>query len=124
MEIKYFQSRYNELHKKDWQAIIKTLGVRIYDVIIPCELAVIFGGYFENPSAFKGTKTVVFYKTDHEDDGSVAYKKQRDVWTMFENEKYKSWASMLGIYFDEAIDITGLKPKDAAERIRKTVEAY
>ena len=123
MVIKYFQSRYNETHKQAWKDIVKELGINIYDVIIPCELAVILGGYFENPSAFKGIKTLVFYKTDLEDNGSASYKKQYDTWAIFEKGKYELWVQMLNSYFDKTVDLTGLSPKKAAERIRKTIEA-
>jgi hypothetical protein len=123
METKYFQSKYNEFHRQAWKGIIKELGANVYDVFVPCELAVILGGYFENPTAFKGIKTLVFYKTDFEDDGSASYKQQYDTWALFEKRKYEVWVQMLKSYFDETVDLTGLTPKDAAERIRETVEA-
>ena len=123
METKYFQSKYNEIHRQDWKGIIKALKVNVYDVYVPCELAVILGGYFENPTAFKGVKTLVFYKTDFEDDGSSAYKNDYKTWELFEKRKYDVWVQMLKSYFDETVDLTGLSHKDAAERIRTTVEA-
>jgi hypothetical protein len=124
METKYFQSRYNEIHRTDWDEIKKSLGVNVYDVVVPCELAVILGGYFENPNAFKNVLTLCFYKTDEEPDGSVSYRTQYETWRLFDKAKYGVWVDILKNYYDEMVDLTGLTPHAAAAKIRKTVETY
>ena len=124
METKYFQSKYNETHRECWKDIISELGVRVYDVIVPCELAVILGGYFENPSAFTDKVSLVFYKTDIEDDGSRSYKENYEMWELFEKRKYVVWSDLLHKYFDEVVDITGLDASAAARKIRRVVESY
>ena len=124
MVTKYFHSRYNIIHKKEWDSIISSLGKGVYDVAIPCELAVILGGYFENPSAFSDKLSLVFYKTDLEDDGSASYKKNYDAWEVFEQRKYEVWSDLLKRYFDEAVDLTGFSIDGAVKKIRETIETY
>jgi len=124
MEIKYFQSKYNALHRDQWKDIIDQLGVHPYDVIVPCELAVILGGFFENPSAFDGVKTLVFYKKEYQYDIKHKDKKTESLWMMFEKAKLDSWVSILSHYFNKMVDLTGLNPKEAAERIKKVIETY
>lgn len=124
MVTKYFQSRFNEIHKKEWKEIIKLLGTNVYDVVVPCELAVILGGYFENPNSFKDCLTLVFYKTDEERDGSLSQKNTYDTWKRFDVAKYETWVGILENYFDEMVDLTGLTPIGAADKIRETVETY
>lgn len=124
METKFFRSKYSTVHKSEWESIIKILNVHPYDVIVPCELAVILGGYFENPQAFKDCATLVFYKKDMEDDGTISFKTVHDKWSLFEKRKYEVWESILNHYFDEMVDLTGLTPEGAAEKIRGVVETY
>ena len=107
METKYFMSRYNTIHKGAWSEIIKHMKVNAYDVIVPCELAVIFGGFFENPNAFGDAKTLMFYKTEDSKHG-----------------RYEEWVDILKKYFNKTVDLTGLGINESIKKIRSTVETY
>ena len=125
METKYFRSKYNRsIHGVIWKDTIKDLGVNVYDVIVPCELAVIFGGVFENPSAFTDMLTVVFYRGEPWDDKADLYDRDHDLWLATHNKRNKIWTSILEYYFDEMVDLTGLNAQESADKIRKTVETY
>ena len=124
METKYFRSKYNTLNSDLWIKTIKSLGVNVYDVIVPCELAVILGGEFENPSAFTDTKTIVFYRKERERDNSQLWKNQREFWLIYVNDRTDLWVSILSNYFENMVDLTGLTPNKAADKIRSTVETY
>lgn len=126
METKYFRSKYNGLNTVAWKGTIEALGVSVYDVFVPCELAVILGGEFENPSAFTDVLTVVFtrYEIEPWDKKSELYKDDNALWLACRNKKKETWNSILEYYFDEMVDITGLDPKESADKIRSTVETY
>ena len=96
--------------------------MNVYDVIVPCELGVVFGGCFENPSAFINSLSLVFFKGDVEKVPGDAT--NIEAWKESEAVRSKIHLSILKTCFDEVVDITGLDPKDAAEKIRSTVEAY
>jgi len=106
MEIKYFRSKYAHSKPGMWIETIQELGVNVYDVIVPSELAVILGGFMENPSAFRDTLTLVFYRRDD-------YYEDAD-----------NFIPVLEKYFDELVDLTGLNSKESADKIRSTVETY
>jgi len=107
MVTRYFRSKYNGPHKELWEETIKELGINIYDVIVPSELSVVLGCYFENPSAFADSVTLGFYRKDGD-----------------RLNAYKTHISILKHYFDEMVDLTGLNAKDSAEKIRSSVAAY
>jgi len=89
-----------------WENTIIALGVNVYDVVVPTELAIILGGYFENPSAFEDSLTLVFYRHD---DG---------------HQFSKGFVPVLEKYFDEMVDLTDMTPSEAANKIRSVVETY
>ena len=110
MDTKFFKSKYgkNEL-TKEWDAVIKSLGVNVYDVIVPCERAVVLGGFWENPSVFADIETFVFYikKSDKS----------------FRAHNHNLCVDILRLYYGEMFDITNMAPDQAAEYIRKILEA-
>jgi len=106
LETKYFRSKYNFKGDGVWNKTITGLGKSVYDVVVPAELSVILGGYYENPSAFEDSITLVFYRHD---DG---------------HQFSKGFIPVLEKYFDEMVDLTGLSPMESAEKIRSTVETY
>ena len=124
METKYFRSKYNGFHTDRWDKAIKSLGINVYDVIVPCELAVILGGEFENPSAFTGTKTIVFYRKEPERDNTQLWRERRKVWLEYVNHRNDLWITTLSNYFENMVDLTGLNPKESADKIRSVVETY
>jgi len=124
METKYFRSKYNHFHADVWEDTIKELGINVYDVIVPCELGVILGGFYENPAAFTDKLSLVFYRRETESYNVVHTNLSEE--EQIENDKYRhnDIASTLKHYFDELVDLTGLSPKESAEKIRSTVETY
>jgi len=110
MDTKYFKSRHGKSQlPKEWDAVIKAIGVNVYDIIVPCERAVILGGFWENPSAFKDVETYVFYMLAPL--GSFLGQNQR------------LYVDILRLYYDNIHNITDLEPTKAAEYIRGILEA-
>lgn len=132
MVTRYFKSRFSQNHKKEWEDIIKALGINVYDVMVPSELYVILGGTWENPTAFHDKKTIVFYKKDVEwptknnaiENSERMSEKHPEVWEDFENRKQGLFIDILSHYYDTMIDLTGMNTKDSADKIRGEIEAY
>ena len=124
METKYFRSKYNHFHADVWEDTIKELGINVYDVIVPCELGVILGGYYENPAAFTDKLSLVFYRREIESYNVVPTDLTEEERIENDNCRYKDYVSTLKHYFDELVDLTGLNSKESAEKIRSTVETY
>lgn len=108
MDTKFFRSRFSGELKQEWKDIIKSLGVNVYDVMVPCERAVVLGGMWENPSAFQDIDTFVFYLKRM--DGS-----------------FRAWmdgvhVDVLRIYYDKMFNLSGMDSSQAATYIRKTLE--
>ena len=85
------------------------MGVNIYDVAVPCERAVVFGGFWENPSVFKDSITYVFYK------------KRTD--TRFHQWRHSLNVDILRLYYDNMFNVTDMSDEQTVNFIRKTLEA-
>lgn len=118
MQLKIFKSKFSGLAEPFWDDVEKLLPYKVLDAVEDCDRAVILGGFYENPSAFR--KATVFYTRDvlfymgHPDAQQAQYYKRRK----------KHYVEILKEYFDEMIDITGLTPKEVAERIGECIETY
>ena len=88
--------------------VISELEINVYDVMVPCERAVVLGGLWENPSVFKDIDTYVFYA--------------KQTASKFMMWKQGMLIDILRVYYDNMISLTDMPVKKASALIRKTVE--
>ena len=83
----------------------------MYDVIVPCERAVVLGGFWENPSVFKDIDAYVFYL--------------KETGSSLRAYMHGTYVDILRLYYgeDRLFNLTGLKVEKAAKYIKETVEA-
>ena len=101
-DIKIFHSGYTE--QTDWVDIVYHLENRghiVYGTIQPHDIAVILGGYWENPTVFKNP--IVFYK---------------------QTKPYihEFLTDILKEYYDNMIDLTGKTREESIECIIRKVD--
>ena len=105
MDTKYFKSKFGRIDMfEKWDAVIQALDVNVYDIIVPCERAVILGGFWENPSVFADIETFVFYikMTDR----------------TYRAHTHNIHVDILRLYYGEMFDISHMAPDQAAEYIK------
>jgi len=121
-DIKLFRSKYNDPHRFYWpmvEEVLAKFGHRVNQEVEPCDMAIILGGFQENPNSF--TSPYVFYLSEYppEDlDGVVSM-------NTLANYAKHLWATVLKEYHgDRMYDMVGLTPKEAAMRIKGFIESH
>ena len=83
---------------------LKKRGVETLSEPVGADLSVVLSGMFENPSILKGKKV-------------MAFKPQEWFPGVPPPMGWNMYREMLGFYYDDFIDMSGLNPKKAAKRI-------
>jgi hypothetical protein len=91
----------------------------VYEEVKPCDHAVILGGFYENPSAFKNA-TVFFTTKCVFGDKMKMYQVHEKGLTLSK----EFWADLLPEFFSHTVDVTNLTPAEAAGRILDYIETY
>ena len=108
-------TRYNRTYAgmdEYWPQVVEHLKKRDFETLsepVQADLSIVLSGMYENPTAIKGRK-------------AMAFKPQEWFPGVPPPMGWNMYKELLGFYYDDFIDMSGLSPKKAAKRIIEYID--